>query len=57
MSENTTTQATQEKPAAEKKEGFFGRLFNKLDASMKKKAEEQEKSGCCCSDGKGDKCC
>jgi hypothetical protein len=42
------------------KPGFFKRMFDKLDKSMKEKAEKQAEEGCCCSDeesGKGDKCC
>jgi hypothetical protein len=43
----------------EKKPGFFGRLFQKLDSSMKQKAEEKSKQGSCCGgkDRKGGKCC
>lgn len=54
MTQATPTQ-TAAKPA---RKGFFGRLFDKLDASMKAKAEKKAEEGCCCkSDGKGSKCC
>lgn len=57
---NKTADKTRERSesASEKKPGFFGRLFQKLDDSMKKKAEEQSQQGCCCNDGdsKGGKC-
>ncbi|MCH6255075.1 hypothetical protein MLD52_00845 [Puniceicoccaceae bacterium K14] len=42
----------------EKKPGLFGRLFQKLDNSMKEKADEKAEQGSCCGDdGKGGKCC
>jgi hypothetical protein len=44
----------------EKKPGLIKRLVEKLDRSMKAKADEKAKSGCCCgggSDDKGGKCC
>ncbi len=44
----------------EKKPGLFKRLVEKLDRSMKAKADEKAASGCCCGDGsddKGGKCC
>lgn len=61
MSTATPTHATT-KPA---KKGFFGRMFDKLDASMKAKAEQEaKKGGCCCGCGDessekkdGSKCC
>ncbi|MGB0372773.1 MAG: hypothetical protein ACPGN3_15670 [Opitutales bacterium] len=42
-----------------KKEGFFGRMLNKIDEKMKAKAEEQSENSCCGSDsdGKGGGCC
>jgi hypothetical protein len=55
MSEQTVTP----EPKTEKKPGFFGRIFQKLDNSMKQKAEEKSQQGSCCggSDSKGGKCC
>lgn len=45
-------ESTQEKP------GFFGRMFQKLDDSMKAKADAKAQDNCCSgSDGKGGKCC
>jgi len=43
----------------EKKAGFFGKIFEKLDASMKQKADEKSQKGSSCGggDGKGGKCC
>lgn len=62
MSEmNTDTSTEQNTPA--KKPGFFGRLFARLDNSLKQKAEEKGGSCCCSSDedgkskGKKDSCC
>jgi hypothetical protein len=44
---------------APKKSGLFTRILNKVDASMKAKADEAAKSDCCSGgkNGKGDKCC
>lgn len=46
---------------SDKKVGFFKRIVNKLDDSMKLKAEEAEEKAqnSCCGgkDGKGGKCC
>jgi hypothetical protein len=40
------------------KPGIFKRIFTKLDASMKAKADAAAKNSCCSGkDGKGDKCC
>jgi hypothetical protein len=52
-------QAAAETAKNEKQPGIFGRIFQKLDESMKQKAETKSKQGSCCggSDGKGDKCC
>lgn len=55
-----TTQQTETNPqAAKKQSGFIGRLFEKLDKSMKQKADEKSRESSCCgsSDGKGGKCC
>lgn len=43
----------------EKQPGLFGRIFKKLDDSMKQKADEKSQQSCCGgdSDGKGGKCC
>ncbi|NBB80429.1 MAG: hypothetical protein GVY36_13475 [Verrucomicrobia bacterium] len=43
---------------ATKKPGLFGRIFQKLDDSMKQKADEQSQQSCCGGkDDKGGKCC
>jgi hypothetical protein len=43
----------------EKQPGLFGRIFKKLDDSMKAKADEKSQKSCCGGDddGKGGKCC
>jgi hypothetical protein len=43
----------------ETKPGFFARILNKVDASMKAKADEAAKQSCCPDNknGKGGKCC
>ena len=60
MSE-TTNEKTQSAQSAkdEKKLGFFGRMVQKLDESMKQKAEQKSKQSSCCggSNSKGGKCC
>ena len=41
-------------------EGFFKRIFTKMDTAMKAKAEAQSDNACCSrdkDDGKGGKCC
>jgi hypothetical protein len=45
-------------PTPEKR-GFFTRILNKVDTSMKAKADEAAKNECCSGDkkGKGGKCC
>lgn len=56
----TTTSSTNPKNAEQtaKKPGFFGRILQKIDASMKQKAEQKSKSDCCGGDNsKGGKCC
>jgi hypothetical protein len=59
MKSSTQTPSTTNEAATEKKPGFFGRLFQKLDSSMKQKAEEKAQEGCCGGDdkSKGGKCC
>lgn len=60
MSENTKQSSEQLKTKTEKKSGFFGRIIQRMDDSMKQKADEQAKAGDCCgpdSKGKGGKCC
>jgi hypothetical protein len=38
--------------------GFFKRIFTKVDAAMKAKADQAAQSNCCSDkDGKGGKCC
>jgi hypothetical protein len=58
MSE-TKTEKTETNQTAEKQPGLFGRIFKKLDASMKQKADANSQQGCCGGDddGKGGKCC
>ena len=59
-----STKTVSEKPEAAKKPGLISRMFQKLDASMKRKAEASSQS-CCCGDsdsegkssGRGGKCC
>lgn len=52
------TEAKHKQKNEAKKVGFFGRFFQKLDASLKQQADEKAKQGsCCCSDDKGDTCC
>lgn len=53
---------TSEKKPSEKAEpeGFFKRIFTKMDTAMKAKAEAQSNNACCSgdqSDGEGGKCC
>lgn len=60
MSETKTCCEGSEGSVGEKKPGFWGRLFAKLDQRMKAKAEARAESGCCCSSegkGKGGDCC
>ncbi len=58
MSDNKTIKVTANAP---KKEGFFTKIFKKLDQSMKEKADEKAAEGCCCNNddenSKGGKCC
>ena len=55
----TTEYTNQKKDTAPQKEGFFTRIFTKIDNSMKVKADEAAKNQCCSedNDGKGGKCC
>ncbi len=55
---NTTENQTQSE-SVKKEPGFFGRIVQKLDNSMKQKAEQKAEQGTCCggNDGKGGKCC
>lgn len=60
MSEPTTptqTPATSEATTTEKQPGFFQRMLQKLDQSLKQKADEKSQESCCGTDSKGDKCC
>lgn len=58
---DTPNEKTQPTEAAkeEKQPGFFGRIFQKLDDSMKQKAEAQSQEQSCCAgtDSKGNRCC
>ena len=55
----TTENTNQKKDTAPQQEGFFTRIFTKIDNSMKVKAGEAAKSQCCSedNDSKGGKCC
>jgi hypothetical protein len=64
MSEHTARKAV----GAGESRGFIGRLVEKLDAAMKRKAEAKAEQGCCCcqeaadddeggKEGKGSRCC
>jgi hypothetical protein len=55
---STTAKETPSTPSTEHKPGLFKRLYEKLDARMKAKAEAAE--DCCCSEDdktSGKKCC
>ena len=54
-----TNKVTEQKAGQAGKQGWMARLVEKLDASMKAKAEIKSQSSCCCADdGKGGgKCC
>jgi hypothetical protein len=54
MKEASTNTAS---TAQKKQPGILGRLFQKLDSSMKSKAEEQAQKSSCCGTDKGGKCC
>jgi hypothetical protein len=53
--------APQKKSETNEKPGFFKRIVDKVDTSMKKKADEKSQQSSCCgsedSGGKGGKCC
>lgn len=56
----STNKLQPETATPEAKQGFFARMFTKLDNSMKAKAEQQANNSQCCSgddNGKGGKCC
>jgi len=57
MSETTTQKNDPAASETEKKPGFFSRMLQKLDNSMKQKAEKSQQSSCCSGDDKGGKCC
>lgn len=59
MNETESKQPETQTSGPEEKPGLFGRIVQKLDSSMKLKAEEKSKQGSCCggSDDKGNKCC
>ncbi len=58
MNKQPNNTAQTEKPSSEKKPGVFGRIFQKLDDSMKQKADEKSQESCCGGkDDKGGKCC
>ena len=55
----STENTNRKKDPTPQKEGFFTRIFTKIDNSMKVKADEAAKNQCCSedNDGKGGKCC
>jgi hypothetical protein len=56
----TNSKHHQSSPAStDKKPGFIGKIFQKLDAAMKQKADEKSQQNSCCGQGnnKGGKCC
>jgi len=55
----TKTENENSSQQMEKQPGLFGRIFKKLDDSMKAKADEKSQESCCGGDddGKGGKCC
>jgi hypothetical protein len=58
MHEPATKQPENETTEADKKTGLFGRIFQKLDNSMKQKAAEKSQQSCCGDkNDKGGKCC
>jgi len=62
MSTSTSTKnASKQLSASEKQPGFFKRIVQKLDDSLKKKSEKTSKQSSCCGGnsrkGKGGKCC
>jgi hypothetical protein len=46
----TTEKTNQKKDSTPQKEGFFNRIFTKIDNSMKVKADEAAKNQCCSED-------
>ncbi|MFP4157980.1 MAG: hypothetical protein ACLFU4_10215 [Opitutales bacterium] len=58
MTDKNTNSPQCESSDTAKTPGFFGRIFTKLDDSMKQKAEEKSPESCCGGkDDKGNKCC
>jgi len=56
--EETKTESCCSSSETEKKPGFFSRLVQKIDGSLKQKAEQKSQDGDCCGgSGKGGKCC
>lgn len=56
----TKTETPETNETTEKQPGLFGRIFRKLDDSMKAKADEKSQQSCCGEgddDGRGGKCC
>ena len=49
----STENTNQKKDPAPQKEGFFTRIFTKIDNSMKVKADEAAKNQCCGEDNDG----
>lgn len=56
MSERTEN-PSQEIKTDKSNEGFFSRLFGKLDDKLKDKAQKASGSSCCVGDDQGGKCC
>lgn len=56
MKTTTTTNPTPKTTeSSSQPTGFFARIFGKLDASLKQKADKKQASSCC--GDKGGKCC
>jgi len=58
MTEQNTNTSKAGTTESTRKPGIFGRIFQKLDDSIKQKAEKQSRQSCCGDkDDKGNKCC
>lgn len=59
MNPPTSPSTTATTAPAVSKPGFFGRLLQKLDTAMKRKADAKAPTSSCCGgkSGKGGKCC
>jgi len=59
MNKATAPEPDKNSTATKEQPGFFGRILQKLDNTLKQKAEEKSGEDSCCggSDNKGGKCC